>query len=226
MKRTVEDAGVSVKPCQATCLTRTVADVDELDGVVAQRLRALLDDKGMRQQDLAAGLRTLGFNWTPNRVAQVVTGRRPLSLLEAAGICETLGIPLADLLGSAGEVKLPSHSSSFPVADIAEAIRSGGGKWEERGAVRALFGPVQREFEEARTKAARRLGVAPEEVDAASINLWGRPLGAERDGRIKSDDVDLNAPENRRTLQARRGHASRALIEELRSYFADRQSQP
>lgn len=204
---------------------RTVANVDELDAVIAQRLRALLDDKGMRQQDLAAGLGTLGFDWTPNRVAQVVTGRRPLSLLESAGVCEALGLPLADLLGSTGEVKLPNHNSRFPVADIAEAVRSGGGKWGERGAVRAIFGPAQREFEEARAKAARRLGVTPEDIDAASMSLWGRPLGAERDGRIKSDDVDLNAPENRRTLQARRGHATRALIEELRSYFADRQTQ-
>lgn len=210
---------------QIHTLDRTVTDVDELDGVIAQRLRALLDDRGMRQQDLAAGLGALGFNWTPNRVAQVVTGRRPLSLLEAAGICATLGISLADLLGSAGAVKLPNDISPFPVADIAEAVRSGGGEWQSRGATRALFGPIQREFEEVRNKAARRLGVAGEQVDDASMRLWGRPLGAERDHRFDTSDLDFNAPENRRTLQARRGHATRTLIDELRTYFAAQHGQ-
>jgi transcriptional regulator with XRE-family HTH domain len=199
-----------------------VADVDELDEVVAERLRALLADKGLRQQDLAAGLGGLGFHWTPNRVAQVVTGRRPLSLLEAAGVCEVLGLSLAGLLGSTGEVTLPNGSTAT-VAQIAEAVNSGGGDWEGRATARALFG--QQELEEASAKAARRLGVTSQEVNEAGRRLWGRPLAAERDHRIRSDDIDLNAPENRRTLQARRGHATRTLIEELRAHFADRQDQ-
>lgn len=193
--------------------------MDELDGVIAQRLRALLEEKGLRQQDLAADLGTLGFKWTPNRVAQVVTGRRPLSLLEAAGVCEALGVPLADLLGSADAVVTLPTGFTVTAADIAEAVRSGGGRWEERAAVGALFGPTRREFEEATAKAARRLGVTPDEVELAAMRLWGRPLGAERDHRIRSDDIDLNAAENRRTLQARRGHATRTLVDELRVHF-------
>jgi transcriptional regulator with XRE-family HTH domain len=201
----------------------TFADVDELDAVMAGRLRAVLDDRGMRREDMAGEMTQLGFRWTGNTVTQVITGRRGLSLLELAGICSVLGTSLTDLLGSNSEVKLPNFDARLPVADIAEAIRSGGGNWGRRGLVRTLFGPVQREFEEVRTKAARRLGVAPEQVDEAAIHLWGRPLGAERDHRFDTSDFDFNAPENRRTLQARRGHATRALIDELRAYFAEQQ---
>ncbi len=193
--------------------------------MVASRLREVLDDESMRREDLAQQMHQLGFRWTGNTITQVVTGRRALSLLEAAGICAALGTSLADFLGSSGEVKLPNFDDRFPVADIGEAIRSGGGDWGSRGLVRSLLGPASREFAEVNVKAARRLGVSPAEVNEAAMQLWNRPLGAERDHRFDTSDLDFNAPENRRTLQARRGHATRALIDELRAHFASQQEQ-
>lgn len=196
-----------------------MANVDELDGLLAARLRAVLDARGQRREDIAQAMALLGFRWTGNTVSQVINGRRGLSVLELAGLCEALGSPLLQFLGPEGEVILPS-GRAVTAAQIADALSTGGGDWKTRATVRAL---LRQDVDEATDKAARRLGVEPQEVEEAAMALWGRPLSAERDHHIKADDVDLNAPENRRTLQARRGHATRPLIEELRTYFAERQ---
>src|SRR4051794_17012171 len=64
----------------------TVVDMDELNDVIARRLRVLLDEAGMRRDDFARVMSDMGFRWTGNRVTQVVAGRRHLSLLELAAI--------------------------------------------------------------------------------------------------------------------------------------------
>lgn len=189
--------------------------MDELDGLVATRLRALLEAQGRRHEDVAQRMTLLGFRWTGNTASQVVNGRRGLSLFELAGLCEALELPLLELLGADGSVTSPS-GRKVTVAQIVEAVTTGGGDWQARATVRALF---RQEMDEATAKVARRLGVEPKTVEEAAMHLWKRPLAVERDHRIQSDDLDLNAPENRRTLQARRGHATRALVDELRAYF-------
>lgn len=69
--------------------------------------------------------------------------------------------------------------------------------------------PVETGPDEATAKAARRLGIQPEAADAAARRLWGRGLSAERDAR-------LGTATRSRADQARRGHVTRHLIEELR----------
>lgn len=196
--------------------------MDELDGLAAARLRDLLEAQGRRREDVAQKMAVLGFRWTGNTASQVINGRRGLSLFELAGLCEALEIPLLELLGADGAVTSPDGSRSVTVPQIVDAIDTGGGDWQARATVRALF---RQELDEATAKVSRRLGVEPKDVDEAAMSLWGRPLAVERDHRIQSDDLDLNAPENRRTLQARRGHATRALIDELRAHLEQRSEQ-
>jgi hypothetical protein len=68
--------------------------------------------------------------------------------------------------------------------------------------------PVETGPDAATMKAAQRLGVLPEEADAAARELWGRGLSAERDAR-------LGTATRSRADQSRRGHVTRHLIEEL-----------
>jgi transcriptional regulator with XRE-family HTH domain len=70
--------------------------------------------------------------------------------------------------------------------------------------------PVDAGPDEATVKAARRLGADPVEVDAKARQLWGRSLTAERDARV-------GVASRSRVDQARRGHVTRQLIDELRS---------
>ncbi len=65
---------------------------------------------------------------------------------------------------------------------------------------------------ESEQKAARRLGVSAEEVAVAARRLWGQGLTAERDERVARQRAELEG----RSLQAVRGHVTRALLQELR----------
>jgi len=66
--------------------------------------------------------------------------------------------------------------------------------------------------DEATRKAARRLQVSAEDVAVASHQLWSRGLAAERDRRLAAG----GGAGDKRVRQARRGHITRALLEELR----------
>lgn len=68
--------------------------------------------------------------------------------------------------------------------------------------------PVQDAPDEATVKAAKRLNADPVEVDALARQLWGRSLTAER-------DAQLGLATRSRADQARRGHVTRALIDQL-----------
>lgn len=62
--------------------------------------------------------------------------------------------------------------------------------------------------DETERKVAARLGITAEEVAALALKLWGRTLAAERDARA---GVEGSA----RSVQAARGHVTRALSGEL-----------
>ena len=66
---------------------------------------------------------------------------------------------------------------------------------------------------EAEMQAARRLRTFPLAVAAAARKRWGRSLTEERDRRVAEQTPADAIP---RTLQALRGHVTRALLEELR----------
>src|SRR4051812_20282652 len=81
----------------------------------------------MRHEDMARAMTNLGFRWTANRVTQVVTARRPMSLLELAGVCAVLRRPIGDLVGDEGEVELPA--GWVEVALVQRALTRGAHAW-------------------------------------------------------------------------------------------------
>ena len=88
---------------------------------------------------------------------------------------------------------------------------------------------------DAEGKAARRLGVSTSVIADTARRLWGRTLTEERDIRVnveRGDDILADAYQGplpngetrleRRALQARRGHITRALIAELQAALGPR----
>jgi transcriptional regulator with XRE-family HTH domain len=65
---------------------------------------------------------------------------------------------------------------------------------------------------DAERKAARRLGVPPLDLSVAAHGRYGRSFSDERDHRVAEQAPDGAAP---RTLQALRGHVTRAMVAEL-----------
>lgn len=170
----------------------------------------------MRHEDVAGSMTVLGFRWTANRVAQVLTGRGALSLLEIAGLCATLGRPVSDLIGDSGDVDLPA-GTAVAIEAVRKALMEGDpNPWHRaRSWQIAEALPPFGQHAEATTKAAKRLGVSPADVEVAASELWGRGFPEERDRRAPAHEG-----ETKRQLQTRRGHAARALLAELRDYFA------
>lgn len=157
----------------------------------------------------------LGFRWSANRVAQVLTGRGALSLLEIAGLCATVGRGLSDLIGEAGEVDLPA-GTTIALSEVQKALAGRPNAWHsQRSGQIADALPQWGHHDEATIKAAKRLGVPPANVEVAAAELWGHGYPQERDRR-----AEPRANESKRQLQARRGHAARALMDELTDYFA------
>jgi hypothetical protein len=178
---------------------------DDLDKIIAKRLERILDEElhHLRREDVARGMRGLGFRWTANRVTQVVKGNRSISVLELAGICAVLRRPIAAILGDEGTVELPG--GTVAVEDVWKALL-GVPSWPAREDL-SDDPTIQ---DEATLKAARRLGIKPAQVDVAAMRLWGRPLGEERDRRVGDQPV-----------QGRRGHVTRALLAELETHLGE-----
>ena len=192
----------------------TLADVDELDGVISRNIRELLHQRGMRQSELAALMSAAGLQWTPNRVAQVVTGRRPVTLLELAVLCGgVFEVPLAQLLAGSDEISLP-RGDTLSLDVLRMGLADGEGLAGQVQASKRLR-DAYAEHEEATLKAARRLGVPREELDALARAAWGRSLPSERDRRLLSVKEPADSP---RTIQARRGHITRSLLDELQAH--------
>lgn len=175
-----------------------------------------MEADGLRHKDVAGSMTVLGFRWSANRVAQVVTGRGALSLLEIAGVCATLGLGLSDLIGEAGEVELPA-GTTLAVDKVRKTLLTGDpNPWvQTRAGQIADALPQSGLHDEATVKAAKRLGVPPDRVEVGAAELWGRGFPQERDHRAVP-----RAGETKRQLQARRGHAARTLLAELADYFA------
>src|ERR1022692_522422 len=75
---------------------------------------------------------------------------------------------------------------------------------------------LHRTPDDADRHAARRLGIEPAQVRLAARALWRRDFAEERDARVGDAS---GVPQ--RTLQARRGHAARAMIAELSEFLRD-----
>lgn len=65
---------------------------------------------------------------------------------------------------------------------------------------------------DAEVKAAARLGMTPLALTQAAIRLWGRSLSAERDRRV---GLQVTEKLDSRSVQALRGHITRALLAEI-----------
>jgi hypothetical protein len=70
---------------------------------------------------------------------------------------------------------------------------------------------------EAETRAAARLGVDPAQLKMASQVLWDRTFEEERDMRAGADAPGQSAA----ALQARRGHATRAMLADLEMFIGN-----
>lgn len=217
-------------------------DAPTLQEVISRRLREVRAP-ALRQDDLAAGMRRYGFNWTGATVAAIETGRRNVSLEEATALPLVLGCELTDLLLDKDIPKVALNErgavlreaiAAIYTHEVAEApddelkalLRADRPDLDEdvelarkeaglrdEGMIGVWIGEARRQ--EAERKAARALKVSTSHVAAYALRLWGRSLTEERDARLV--DTDYVAASE----QAVKGHITRQLLTEMRELIAD-----
>jgi len=207
-----------------------------LYAAIGERLCQLRQQRGVRQEDVAAGARKIGLRWNRATVALIENGLRKLSL------GEFLALPYIFIVND--EVIRGSSWQPQKRPDLADFLPSKG--WLEVARGCTLPAPLLRDvvtanvesiliptsisapceagegfleseaLGDAEEKAGRRLKVSAVEVAKAARGLWGHSLTAERDRRV-AENVEKSSP---RTLQALRGHVSRTLTAEIADVIA------
>lgn len=194
--------------------TSTVANVSEqeaqevktITGVAAENVKRLREERGWRQADLGE-LMAPAAGWTANTVAAVENGRRGISFEESVLLCREFRVPLTDLLSGKGKVVIGG-----------ELVLSRRLFRQLIPAAAAPVDPARRAVVESMAdarddirKAAASLGVTPNRFHYLVQGNYGRLFHVERDSRA-GDVSGLTE----RQARAKRGHATRAILAELR----------
>ena len=74
------------------------------DAILGERLAVLRDAAGLSQSDVGRAMGAVGFRWGRVAVAQVETGRRPLTLWEAVALVSILNT--REIAGAVGPIRL------------------------------------------------------------------------------------------------------------------------
>ena len=188
--------------------------VTRLEHVIARNVIELREEKSATQSDLAEKMRKNGFAWQTNRVTQIETLRRPVSLLEVVGLSRVFHVPVGRLLEGADNVDMPD-GTTMPLKKVRGALVADP-EFVVRDATPAEIEQHKTNTDDLR-KIAKRLGATVAEVDEMSYRVFGKSLFAERDQR--AGDLSELSP---RSAQTKRGHVTRGLIEDLRPALAQR----
>lgn len=179
-----------------------------LEHVVALNMARLRVDRGWSQSDLAWRMRANGCDWTLNRVTQTETLRRPVTLQEVVSLAWVFEVPMAELVAGDNSAEFPD-GRAVSLDDIRRAITGDTStQTHSREHRERLFdrGEIR--------KMAKSLEVTPELLDWLARRLYGHSFVQERNERA-GDLTGLP----KRSAQTKRGHATRALVDEVRAYL-------
>lgn len=181
-----------------------------LEAVVAANVRRLRISRGWSQADLHRALTAQGLRrWSAATVALVETGRqRADRLADLAALCSVFGVPLADLI--AGDDTIDTDTGAVPLCVIRDALA---------GRVDQPADPFQVDELHDVVRTTRRLSTQfrPHDLMLASLDLFGRwDFNAMRNEMVETED---GADDDPRSIQARRGHVTRRLLEQLAEHI-------
>lgn len=191
-----------------------------LEHVIARTVAEMRTDRGWTQAQLAFEMRARGFMWATNRVAQLETLRRPVSLLEVIALAMVFNVPVKRLLDGDDWIALPDGGqvSLFVLrealtGDVPPLTRSVMSDASARDQEDHLV-----DFEDLR-KMAAKLGLdVPSDLEAFAYRIFGLGFQNERARRL-GDVSGLS----KRSAQTKRGHVSRALLAEIADYLGEGQ---
>lgn len=179
----------------------------ELDRLVGRNLRAIRERFGLSQTDVAEGMAAAGFPvWRKATVADVERGARKVSLDELAALADVTETRPAQLLA-------PDAELSDEASRRAKVLT---GKATPRSPEGLEDVAEARSREKLTAFLASELGVEESELKSLSREVYGAPAYVERERRVLEEGDIPPVNRQRQELRARRGHATRAILAELR----------
>jgi transcriptional regulator with XRE-family HTH domain len=183
----------------------------ELDRLVGRNLRGIRDEAGLSQAEVAEGMAAGGFPvWTKQTVADVERGTRKVSLDELAGLADVTECKLERLLSPDDELSDEAERRARVLIGLEKPKTPDG-----------LEGvTVERSTEKLEDFLCQELGVSRSELVELCRELYGHPgVWVERERRVLAGDIP-SVEKQRQELRARRGHATRAILAEMRERLA------
>jgi hypothetical protein len=183
---------------------------------LGNRMKEHRQRRGQRQDDVALKARQLGFDWHRDTVAAIENDLRKLT------IAEFIYLPLILEMSGHADLFEPGDDTAIEMAPGLEvkafSLRSffSSHRAPRPTRVPSLSKVTKRiaERQAAEIKAAGKLNVGVKELEDLCKEKYGRSFSKERDSRIPDKDA-LPA----RSLQAKRGHAARQLVNELKQNY-------
>lgn len=177
---------------------------------VAEAVKAARMERNWRQKDVLNTAKRFGANWSSNAVSEIESGRRRADVADdLAVLCLVFGVGLEKLLGDrtfdlAGESAtakdlieaFTGDSDREPDPELPGTKRFGG---ENPVEVRRL---------------ADKLGADVDQLRALVMGVYGKgefPLA------VRDELAEVSREDRSRSAQAKRGHATRKLIEEVKA---------
>jgi len=184
-----------------------------LEHVIARNVTELRTEQGDTQPDLAGKMRAGGFTWQTNRVAQIETLRRPVSLLEVVGLSRVFDVPVSRLLAGEDLIDLPS-GAAIPLAAVRAALAGERGTETQIRNMTPEESALHADSVDDLRKVAKGLGLDVRDLQALAYRLWGESFHSEREKRL-ADVSGLS----KRSAQTKRGHVTRQLIKDVRTWI-------
>jgi len=179
----------------------------ELDRLVGRNLRGIRDEAGLSQAEVAEGMAAAGFGvWGKQTVADVERGTRKVSLDELAGLADVTECQLERLLSPDDELSDEAERRARVLLGLEQPKTPDG-----------LEGvTVERSTEKLEDFLCQELDLSRSELVELCRELYGHPgVWVERERRVLAGDIP-SVEKQRQELRARRGHATRAILAEMR----------
>jgi len=181
----------------------------KLEHLVARSMAELREERGWTQSDLAHQMKRFGVDWPLNRATQIETLRGKVTLYEVIALALVFEVPITRLFqGGGDDVEFPNGRGQIPLEKIRQVL-------EGQAVAITMDASEKPEDNEAELRRiAKKLGIPIPLLAYVSRRMWGHAYIVERDIRV--GDLCSLTP---RSLQARRGWASRQLLQELTAYL-------
>lgn len=190
----------------------------ELDRLVGRNLRKLREELDLSQTDIAEGMAAAGFPaWRKATVADVERGARKVTLDELAGLADVTEHKLERFL-------VPDADLSADAARRAKVLT---GKVKPQTPDGRGDVSVERDKEKLESFLTGELGLDVDELSKLCREMYGHPdVWLERERRVTAQGFPESYERERHEFRARRGHATRAMLAEMRDRIQTKPTKP